>query len=120
MFNDIALNDRTGGFYEFVSPELGKAVAKLRPSGMARNDYHVFIMEEFIAAVKSRKVSDELASAARAAVFKERLLERLPIVPSSGQTVGKLEASLQNDSKARLATVIQAACSYHVEVARKA
>ena len=64
-FNDIANNDRSGLFYEFISPELSKAVAKLQPSGMARDEYHVSIMNEFIAAVKSRKASLQQKSEAR-------------------------------------------------------
>ena len=60
--------------------KLSKAVAKLQPSGMARDEYHVSIMKEFIAAVKSRKASQELSDAARGAIFKEHMLERLPTV----------------------------------------
>jgi len=117
--NDIAKNDRSGGFYEFISPELSNAVATLRPSGMTRDDYHVSIMEEFVAAVKARKTSQDLADAARSAVLKETMLARLPISPEDGQTEDELEDSLQQASKARLATVIKAACTHHVEAARK-
>ena len=98
--------------------KLSKAVAKLQPSGMARDEYHVSIMKEFIAAVKSRKASQELSDAARGAIFKEHMLERLPISPSEFQTMDELEASLQQKSEARLATVIRAACKHNVEVAR--
>ena len=98
-FNDIANNDRSGLFYEFISPELSKAVAKLQPSGMARDEYHVSIMKEFIAAVKSRKASQELSDAARGAIFKEHMLERLPISPSEFQTMDELEVRYSKRAK---------------------
>jgi len=114
-FTHIASNDPSGGFYEFVSSDLGKAVASLRPSSMTRDDYHVSIMEEFIAAVKARKVSQEIAYTVQSAVFKEHMLARLTISPNDGQTPEELEASLQQKSKARLTSIIQAACNYHLE-----
>ena len=117
--NDIADNDRSGLFYAFISPELSKAVAALRPSGMTEGDYHVSIMEEFMAANKARKSSPDLRAAAKEAIIKERFMTDFSIDPTDGQTEDELEDSLQQASEARLATVIQAACTHHVEAARK-
>jgi len=117
---DLARNDPSGGFYEFIPPELSTAVAAMRPSGITRDEYHLSIMRDFIDAVKARKAPVELVVAARSAVFEERMIERLTIGPDVGQTEEELEASLQESSKARLSSVIEAACTYHVEIARKA
>ena len=96
-----------------------KAVAALRPSGMTEGDYHVSIMEEFMAGNKARKSSPGLRAAAKEAIIKERLMTHFSIDPTDGQTEDELEDSLQQASEARLATVIQAACTHHVEAARK-
>jgi len=117
--NDIADNDRSGLFYAFISPELSNAVAALRPASMTEGDYHVSIMREFMAASKARKTSPDLRDAAQEAIIKERLMTRFTIAPKDGQTVEELEDSLQLASEARLATVIQAACTHHIEAARE-
>ena len=117
---DLVSNDRSGLFYEFIPPELSKAVAALRPSGMTRNEYHVSIMRDFIDAVKAREAPKNLADTARLAVFKEYTLERLTTGPNVGQTAEELEASLQQSSEARLTSIIEAACTYHVKIANKA
>ena len=88
--DDIADNDRSGLFYAFISPELSKAVAALRPSGMTEGDYHVSIMEEFMAANKARKSSPDLRAAAQEAIiqgtFYDALFHRLDRWTNRGRT----------------------------------